>query len=129
MDSLVDIIANDVIQYITLKASTKFNVSGNGLSNPSSYSYVLIGGILLIQSRNNIPYAAIQNYGGFITVTSKMKKFFWWRYKETGDTKWMYMAISKKVKFEIVGQNYANQEEIELYVINNATKYLKKLLK
>ena len=28
----------------------------------------------------DVPYAAIHNEGGTITVTRKMKKYFWWRY-------------------------------------------------
>lgn len=127
MVNLINIIANDIIRYITLNAETKFNVSGNGLSNMNNYTYVLIGGVLVIQSNSNIPYAAIQNYGGFIPVTKKMRKYFWWRYIETGDSKWMYMAISKKTRFEIVGKDYANEREIELLILSNLGKYIKKL--
>ena len=40
-------------------------------------------------------YAAIHNYGGTITVTSKMKKFFWYKYKATKDDSWKWMALMK----------------------------------
>ena len=40
-------------------------------------------------------YAAIQNYGGSITVTAKMKKFFWYKYKVTKDDSWKWMALMK----------------------------------
>lgn len=40
-------------------------------------------------------YAAIHNYGGSITVTAKMKKFFWYKYKVTKDDSWKWMALMK----------------------------------
>ena len=40
-------------------------------------------------------YAAIHNYGGSITVTAKMKKFFWYKYKVTKDDAWKWMALMK----------------------------------
>ena len=40
-------------------------------------------------------YAAIHNFGGYITVTSKMKRFFWYKYKSTKDDAWKHMALMK----------------------------------
>lgn len=40
-------------------------------------------------------YAAIHNEGGTIIVTNKMKKYFWAKYKQTGDIKYKYMAMKK----------------------------------
>lgn len=50
-----------------------------------------------------VPYAAIQHYGGTIRmrVTSRMRRFFWAKFMETGDEKWRAMALSKKTHFEI----------------------------
>lgn len=50
-----------------------------------------------------VPYAAIQHYGGTIRlrVTSRMRRFFWAKFIETGDEKWKGMALSKKTHFEI----------------------------
>ncbi len=41
------------------------------------------------------PYAAIHNYGGTITVTPKMKKFFWAKFKETGQERYKHLALMK----------------------------------
>ena len=41
------------------------------------------------------PYAAVHNYGGTITVTAKMKKFFWYKHKATKDDAWKWMALMK----------------------------------
>lgn len=41
------------------------------------------------------PYAAIHNYGGTITVTEKMKKFFWAKYKQTKQERYKHLALMK----------------------------------
>ena len=41
------------------------------------------------------PYTALHNEGGTITVTGKMKRFFWAKFKETGEVGWKYMALMK----------------------------------
>jgi phage gpG-like protein len=48
-------------------------------------------------------YAKIHNEGGAINiqVTAKMRKFFWYKYKETGDVKYKGMALTKKTHFTI----------------------------
>lgn len=40
-------------------------------------------------------YAAIHNFGGTITVTAKMKRFFWYKHKTTRDDAWKWMALMK----------------------------------
>lgn len=49
---------------------------------------------------NEAPYSAIHNDGGTITVTvtDKMKKYFWWMYKKTGVDKFKNMAMMKTGK-------------------------------
>lgn len=48
-----------------------------------------------VRFSSSVPYAAIHNEGGKITVTGKMKKFFWAKFKETGEVGWKYMALMK----------------------------------
>lgn len=40
-------------------------------------------------------YAAIHNYGGSLTVTAKMKRFFWYKYRATHNDSWKWMALMK----------------------------------
>lgn len=61
-----------------MRKSTQGQVSGNGVRFTSS-----------------LPYTALHNEGGKITVTAKMKRFFWYKYKETKDESWKYMALMK----------------------------------
>ncbi|MCK0203822.1 hypothetical protein MWN41_12435, partial [Ornithobacterium rhinotracheale] len=53
---------------------------------------------IVISAGEGIPYAAIHNEGGNITVpiTQKMRKYFWVMYKKTGEERYKYMAITKK---------------------------------
>lgn len=48
----------------------------------------------------NSPYAAIHQFGGTLTptipITSKMRKFFWAKYYNTGLVNWKAMALTKK---------------------------------
>lgn len=62
----------------TLRRSIKSTISGNSLIFTSS-----------------TPYSAIHNEGGEITVTKKMKGYFWGKYKETGQDKYKAMALMK----------------------------------
>lgn len=58
-----------------------------------------------IKWASSLPYADIQNSGGKITVTQKMKNFFWYKFKVAtgGNNKnlnaealfWKYMALKK----------------------------------
>lgn len=51
-----------------------------------------------------VPYAAIHEFGGTITIsiTQKMRSFFWAMYIETKEENWKYMALTKKTEFEVV---------------------------
>ncbi len=62
----------------TLRRSIRSKVSGNSLTFTSS-----------------TPYSAIHNEGGTITVTAKMKKYFWAKFKTTGLKEYKYMALMK----------------------------------
>lgn len=57
---------------------------------------------------SSLPYASIQNEGGEITVTAKMKRYFWAKYITSGKSgieaeQWKAMALKKlgsKIKIE-----------------------------
>lgn len=59
-----------------LRKAAKGEVSGDGVRFSSA-----------------MPYASLHNEGGKITVTAKMKKFFWAKFKETGEQGWKFMAL------------------------------------
>jgi hypothetical protein len=40
--------------------------------------------------------ALVQEYGATITITEKMRKFFWAKYAETGADMWRGLALTKK---------------------------------
>lgn len=61
-----------------MRRSAQGQVSGNGVRFSSS-----------------LPYTTLHNEGGKITVTAKMKRFFWAKYKETKEESWRRMALMK----------------------------------
>ena len=54
----------------------------------------------------NSPYAAIHQFGGTlkptIPITSKMRKFFWAKFYESGQTNWKALALTKKKELKPV---------------------------
>lgn len=46
-----------------------------------------------------VPYAALHELGGVRTVTQAMRRFFWWKYKSTGDVKWRNMTRANSLMF------------------------------
>lgn len=67
-----------LMQSGAMRRSAQGQVSGDGVRFSSS-----------------LPYTAVHNEGGSITVTPKMKKFFWAKFKETGEAGWKYLALMK----------------------------------
>lgn len=56
-----------------------------------------------IVAGEGLPYAAIHNEGGTIStpVTEKMRKFFWYMFLKTDNSKWKHMAMTKKERLTI----------------------------
>lgn len=79
----------------------------NGITNRSNWRLRKVKNVFVLEPINNVRnYAAIQNFGGRIPVTGKMKSYFWAKYKETGDSKYKYMALTKKTHFVIEAKHY-----------------------
>ena len=70
-----------------MRRSTQGEVSGDGVRFTSAE-----------------PYTTLHNEGGKITVTAKMKRFFWAKYKESKDKSWKCMAIMKVGKVLTIPQ-------------------------
>lgn len=81
-----------------------------------------------------IPYAAIHEFGGEISVpvTAKMRSFFWAMFYDTKDEKWKFMALSKKTVFKITmpKRSYIQpalddeSDEIRFRALNIVTEFL-----
>lgn len=88
---------------------------------------------------SSLPYASIQNEGGEITVTDKMKRYFWAKYIEAGKKgiqadQWKAMALKKvgsKIKIEsrrFIGQ-HPKILEVTQDVVNDNLKDLNDIIK
>ena len=53
------------------------------------------GGFAVGVDLNKVPYAKLHNEGGKVTVTPKMKKYFWAMYSKTGDELYKRLALKK----------------------------------
>ncbi len=92
--------------------------------------------LIHIIAGEGIPYAAIHNTGGIITVpvTDKMRKYFWYLYKKTDDAYWKNAALTKKTEFQIripkrqyIGDSYALMQEIDRTAVQKIIQIQKNL--
>ena len=56
------------------------------------------GNFYQLEYGSNLPYAAIQEYGGFIKSKGKMHKYFWARFAETKNTYFKNLALHVQKK-------------------------------
>ena len=76
-----------------------------------------------------VPYAALHELGGIRTVTQAMRRFFWYKYKSTGDRKWKVMSGKSSLYFPkreyLRPAVYDNVNFIKQVLENKVGEYLK----
>ncbi len=91
---------------------------------------------VVVSAGDGLPYAAINNNGGTIkvTVTPKMRKFFWMMFKKTGIAKYKWMALTTKEQLSIhiaqrqfIGKSYLLDQKIDKMFIARIIKEQKNL--
>jgi phage gpG-like protein len=82
------------------------------------------------------PYSAIHNEGGIIkvTVTDKMKKYFWYMFKVTGQERWKWMALTNKEQMTIkmpkrqyMGDSVHFKAQLDAHAVNEILRRFKSL--
>lgn len=48
---------------------------------------------------SEVEYAATHEYGDVRAVTSRQRRYFWWRYSETNEDRWKWMALSERLSY------------------------------
>ena len=77
---------------------------------------------------SNIKYAEIHNFGGKIEITPKMRRLFWAKFKETGDSYFRGMALTKQTHFVIPERKYIGKTSaMEPRLDRRTIKELKKI--
>lgn len=61
--------------------------------------------------------ALVQEYGATITITEKMRRFFWAKYAETGADMWRGLALTKKSVITIPPRPFFSQALKELEAV------------
>jgi len=129
--SVEDFVLDDIKKNIENKSfdgkhwlDTYMKSSGSGSLANNMKAYT-IGNTTHIT--NNLSYAKIQNEGGKIRVTDKMKSYFWYMYKKTQNEKWKRMAIMKKQFIVIPARPFLNNSfEFNNKVKEDINKHIKK---
>ncbi len=80
---------------------------------------------IVIDAGKGIPYANIHNTGGIINikVTDKMRKYFWYEFKRTGNAQWKWMALTKKdqMTVHIPQRQFIGESQT---LLNNINKFI-----
>jgi len=78
---------------------------------------------------SNSPYAAIQNYGGKIRITEKMRKKMWALFYETGDPMFKAIALTKKKFITLPAKGYfeLSDKTLSRFSERSLSKLLKKI--
>lgn len=118
IDQSIDRIANRILDGLEteLKKSIQLNFESQGRPEKWPGKYIDDGRAILtgktarlqaqftVEKREDpyritlasaLPYSKIQQEGGEIFITPKMRRFFWYQFKETKDDKWKYLALKK----------------------------------
>lgn len=83
---------------------------------------------------SNAAYAKLHNEGGILTITMtpKMRKYFWYMYKLSNDTRYKFMALTKKdrltvkiPKRQFIGHSEVLMNDLEKWLANEIEKRFK----
>lgn len=97
---------------------------------------VLSGNKNYIEIGSYAPYAEIHNEGGTIKIriTEKSRKYFWYMYKKTENTKWRAMALTKKEmitvqmpKRQFIGESAKMMEGLDEWFFSYIVQQFKKI--
>lgn len=83
-------------------------------------SFIIKNRRLLSIIESDLPYAAIQNYGGRIRITDRMRKKMWVLYRQTNLAVYKAIAITKKSHVTIPAKNYLKYNKRQLERVVNA---------
>lgn len=70
-----------------------------------------------VEVGSNMVYAALHNFGGQVAVTAKSRRYFWWRFFQTGDAFWRNLALTKRSHLQIpqrqfLGLSAENEDDL-----------------
>ena len=79
---------------------------------------------------NDVKYAALQNYGGQIPITPKMRRYFWAMYKQTKQEYYKGLALTKKKHLDIparkfIGDSATLVKEIDKQIVEQINLAIK----
>ncbi|RWX03375.1 phage virion morphogenesis protein [Flavobacterium cerinum] len=78
---------------------------------------------------NDIKYAQLQNDGGRIPITPKMRRYFWAMFKQTGNEYYKGLALTKKTHIDIPKRQFIGDSKAIVVTIDRLiVKELKRSL-
>lgn len=109
------------------KNSGKAILSGSGrLKN--SINVIRAGQDVITIGTKGVSYGQVHNEGGSMQVTEKQRKFFWAKYKETGNDMYKHLAMAKTIRIprrKFMGDSSDLREAIVRMIRLNLLKVFK----
>jgi len=123
LDNIFNLSLIQLTEYVTDEAKKNFNkrsfenVLWKETMFPSMSRGNLANSLKAIRTGKNsmtitssLPYGSLQNYGGNIKITDKMRSFFWSQYYSTRDDKWKALALTKKTFINVPARPFIVDE-------------------
>lgn len=120
----------------TLAISHKLMLQSQKLKDSIEIAEATPDGRIVIEAGRGLPYATIHNTGGVITitVTDKMRKYFWYEFKKTADAKWKWMALTKKQQIKVIipqrkyiGDSFTLKNELNNFMAKKLVEKVNKI--
>jgi phage gpG-like protein len=117
----------------TTKQTGSLMVQSGNLVNSIQPSYIGRDKVVISAGNEKVPYAQIHNEGGEThpTVTPKMRKMAWAKYKATGNETWKGLAMTKKQKLDVKipqRQFMGNSKELAARLVERIEGLIKSII-
>ena len=110
----MDALARDIPKELADSAERNLKKGTGALSSSKNYESTIKGDLLIVKSNSKIPYANIQDKGGRIRITDKMRKKMWFLYQETGNEMYKAIALSKQRYLKISATKYSRDISVDI---------------
>lgn len=95
-------------------AGRNLSKRSGALSSSRNYNSKIKGDTIVVESNDKIPYANIQDKGGRIRITDKMRRKMWALYIETGNETYKAISLTKKKYLRIKKTAYSKDIDIDI---------------
>lgn len=124
---ILETVAKEYPIAVAKSAGKHLNVQSGNLSNINNWKAKISGSDLIIESNDKIPYANIQDSGGKIKITDKMRAKMWALYKQTKKDIYKAIASTKQKYLVIKPTHFVEKVEYDIEKSTALKNYIKNI--